>query len=172
MTVEEFGRLPEDSGPVSHELRRGKLVASARPMGKHTRIQKRLERLLEEAACGIGVAVMELPFRPVPEHEVRAADVAYLSTGRWDAIAADDHLLGAPDITIEVLSPSNTAAEIYEKENLCLANGALQFWVVDSDRRQVKVSTRDGRTITYQAGQTIPLPITGACGLPVDVIFG
>lgn len=171
MTFEEFRKLPEDSGPVFHELRRGELVAVTRPRGKRTRIQKRLERLLENAAGGSGVAVMELPFRPLPEHEVRAADVAYLVNERWDGIDADDHLRGAPDITIEVLSPSNTAAEIFDKEILCLANGAREFWVVDPDRRQVKVSTRDGRTVTYQAGHRIPLSLSAGATLAVDAIF-
>jgi Uma2 family endonuclease len=32
----------------------------------------------------------------------------------------DDNFLGAPDLVIEVLSPSNTVAEIYDQEKLCL----------------------------------------------------
>jgi hypothetical protein len=62
---------------------------------------------------------------------------------------------------IEILSASNRAAEIFEKEKLCLENGAKEFWVVDSDRRQVKVSTPDGHTLTYTSGQEIPLPLFG-----------
>lgn len=40
----------------------------------------------------------------------------------------DDYLRGAPDLIIEVLSPSNTATEICDKEKLCLENGAREFW--------------------------------------------
>jgi Uma2 family endonuclease len=65
-------------------------------------------------------------------------------------------------MVIEVLSPSNTVAEIYHKEKLCLENGAKQFWVVDPDRRQVKVSTPDGHTVTYGTGQEIPLELFAA----------
>ena len=72
---------------------------------------------------------------------------------------------------IEVLSPSNTARELYDKEKLCLDNGAKEFWVVDPDRRQIKVSTPDGRTITWQSGQEIPLPLFGGAGIAVDAIF-
>jgi Uma2 family endonuclease len=61
-----------------------------------------------------------------------------------------------------VLLPSNTAAEIFEKEKLCLQNGGREFWVVDPDRRQVKVSTPDGRTVTYPSGQEIPLAVCWA----------
>jgi Uma2 family endonuclease len=70
-----------------------------------------------------------------------------------------------------VLSPSNTDAEIYEKEKLCLENGAQEFWVVDADRRQVKVSTPDGHTRTWRSGQRIPLPFFGGAEVAVDAIF-
>jgi hypothetical protein len=36
---------------------------------------------------------------------------------------------GAPDLVVEILDPSNSATEIYDKEKLCLENGAKEFWV-------------------------------------------
>ena len=81
-------------------------------------------------------------------------------------------LIGAPQQVIEVVSPSNTAAEIYEKEQICLAKGARECWVVDPDRRQVKVTTPDGHTVTWQAGHEIPLPLFGGgARVKVDDIF-
>jgi Uma2 family endonuclease len=76
---------------------------------------------------------------------------------------------GAPDIVMEVLSPSNTASEMLDKEQICLENGAREFWVVDPVRRQVKVSGADGHAATYKAGQSVPLWFGGT--LPVDSIF-
>lgn len=172
MTVEEFRSLPEDNGPVYHELRHGGLVSVTRPKLKHIRIQKRLERLLEAAIGEAGTVVMELSFRPCREHELRVADVAYVSRDRWEAGDPEDNLFGAPELVIEVLSPSNTVAEIYDKEKLCLENGCREFWVVDPDRRQVKVSTPDGRTLTYPAGQEITLSLLGNVRVAVDAIFG
>lgn len=171
MTVEEFQKLPEDSGLVYHELRHGEIVAVTRPKLKHIKVQKRLERLLETASGGAGVAVMELSFRPLAEHELRVADVAYVSIERWSRADPEGDFMGAPELVIEVLSPSNTAAEIYDKEKLCLENGAKEFWVVDPDRRQVKVSTPDGRTLTYQSGQEIPLSVLSGAKIAVDSIF-
>ncbi len=170
-TVEEFRKLPEDSGPVYHELRHGKVVPVTRPKYKHYVMQRRLRRLLEQFAPPGGMVDTEFPFRPVAEHELRVADVAYVSAGREQSIDPEDHLRGAPDIAIEILSPSNSAAELYDKEKLCLENGAGEFWVVDPDLRQVKVSTPDGHTRTYRSGQEIPLPLLGNARLPVDAIF-
>ena len=171
MTVEEFRRLPEDSGPVYHELRHGELAAVTRPTFKHYAIQRRLRRLLEAAAPADALIDTELAYRPIPEYELRVADVAYVSGARAGEIDPEDNLHGAPDLVIEVLSPSNTAAEIYDKEQICLENGAQEFWVVDPERRQVKVSTPDGHTVTWHAGQEVPLPMWGDARVPVDAIF-
>jgi Uma2 family endonuclease len=171
MTVEEFRNLPEDSGPVYHELRHGELVTVTRPKLKHHLIQDHLVELLKPAAKAAGHVSMEFAFRAVPEYELRVADVAFVRWERLNATAPNDNLHGSPDLVIEILSPSNTVAEIYDKEKLCLENGAQEFWVVDPDRRQVKVSTPDGRTLTYQSGQEIPLPLLAGAKLAVESIF-
>jgi len=46
--------------------------------------------------------------------------------------------------------------------------GVVEFWVVDGDRHQIKVSTPDGRTITYKSGDQIPLIFGGR--LAVDAV--
>ena len=171
MTIEEFRKLPEDQGPVYHELRHGELVPVTRPQLKHSLIQRSLRRLLEQVAEPGSLVDTEVAFRPLPEHEVWAADVAYVSKDRFQQADPEDNICGAPEIVIEVLSPSNIAGEIYDREQICLVNGAREFWVVDPDRRQVKVSTPDGQTRTWRSGQEIPLPLFGEAKLAVDAIF-
>lgn len=172
LTVEEYLRLPEDSGAVYHELRHGEVVAVTRPNLRHRSIQKKLRRLVESAASPLISVDSEVAFRPLPEHQLRVADVAGVTTDREATIDPAGHLMRAPEIVIEVLSPSNTAAEIYDKETLCLENGAREFWVVDPDRRQVKVSRPDGHTVTHRAGQSIPwLFAPEAAVIAVDEIF-
>ena len=167
MTVAEFDQLPE-SPSCSHELRHGELFQVTRPVLKHVFVQKRLMALLDSAE-GSGSALMEVGFRPLPEHELRVADVAYASGQRWSEQYPAGHFRGVPEMVIEVLSPSNTAAEMLDKEQICLENGGREFWVVDIDCRQVKVSTPDGRTVAYKSGQEIPLQFGGR--LVVDEIF-
>lgn len=172
MTVKEFRKLPEDSGPVYHELRNGELVAVTRPKFKHMLIQRNLRELFEKAAGPGRFVEIEVAFRALPEHELRVADVAFISPERVAQVDPEDNLCGAPDLVVEVLSSSNTAAEIYDKEKICLENGAQEFWVVDPDGRQVKVSTPDGRTLTYRSGQEVPLVLFGNATVAVDAIFG
>lgn len=172
MTVQEFRNLPEDPGPVFHELRHGELVPVTRPKFKHHLIQSRLRDTLKALAPVGSVVEYEIAFRALPEHELRVADVAYINPQRAAAIDPEDNVLGAPDLVVEILSPSNTVAEMYDKEKLCLENGAEEFWIVDPDRRQVKISTPDGHTITYQAGQELPLALFAGAMIRVDEIFG
>ncbi len=141
-----------------------------RPKYRHYTNQRRLRRLLESLAPSDGLVDTGLPFRALPEHELRVADVVYVSAERERSISPDDNLHGAPDIVVEVLSPSNTADEICEKERLCLENGAKEFWVVDPRLRQVRISTPDAHTITWRSGQEIALPLFSG-KLKVDDIF-
>ena len=166
MTFAEFGRIPDPPG-YRYELRRGELVQTPFPEFPHIRAQWQLRRLLEDAAESAGVVDKEIPYRPLPEHECWGADVAFVSKERWESV--DRYLMEAPELVVEVLSPSNTVAEMLDKRNVCLENGSREFWVVDTGLRQVEVSTPDGHTITYKPGQEIPLFFGGR--LAVDAIF-
>lgn len=171
MTVEEFRQMPEDSGPVYHELRHGEPVAVVRPKLRHSLIQRNLREMLTQFAESGSYVNSEVAYRPLPEHELWVADVAYVSAARFRQADPNDNIRGAPELVIEVLSPSNTAAEIFEKERICLANGSLEFWAVDPDRAQIKVTTPDGRTVTWQAGDEIPVPFGNQAKLKVADIL-
>jgi Uma2 family endonuclease len=172
MTVEEFRKLPKGAGGVSYELHHGELVTVTRPKLKHSLIQHNTRDLFKTLAEPGGWVLFEMAFRPLPEHELWTADVGYLSRERREQADPEDNIRGAPDIVVEFLSPSNTAAELYDREQICLANGTKEFWVADSDRRQVKVTTPDGRTVTWRSGQEIPLPLFGSgARIKVDDIF-
>jgi Uma2 family endonuclease len=170
MTVEQFWELP-DTEPFYYELRQGELFKVSRPKLKHTWVQARLNRLLQKVIPERFLVLMEFPFRALPEYEFRIADIVVVSSERFYGGDPEDAFRGAPELVIEVLSPSNTAAEMNEREKLCLENGSLEFWVVDPNLRQVKVSTPDGITTAFRSGQEIPLTAFGGDPIKVDNIF-
>ena len=170
MTFAEFEQLP-DEVCRRHELRHGELVEVSEPKLKHSLMQHRVVQLLSSAYGTAAFVTMEFGFRGLPEHEYRRADVVCISPERLAAAKGLDYFQGAPDMVIEVLSPSNTKAEMRERAAVCLANGCLEFWVLDEKKRQVSVSTPDGATIACHSGQTIPLRLFGDASLPVDQIF-
>ncbi len=172
MTFEEFEKLPDHPHGLRYELRHGEPFLVPPPIHRHYRVQHRLTRLLGRAAGDAGEVGTELGFRPLGDREYRIADVAFLAKDRWDSI--DQYLMGSPDLVVEVLSPSNTAAEMRDKRKLCLETGSREFWVVDTDLREVEVCTPDRRSVTYKCGQEIPLffvAIPEGGRLAVDEIF-
>jgi Uma2 family endonuclease len=134
-------------------------------------VQDRLIVQMVGSASGVGVVAVERGYRPAPNHEYWYADFAFISQARYDQIPPDGYLIGAPDLVVEVLSPSNTAAEIRDKRKLCLENGSREFWVADPDLREIEVWTPDGRSVTYRAGQQIPLFFAPGSFVAVDAIF-
>jgi len=165
MTFAEFEQLPNPKFG-HYELHHGEVVEVAPPKHGHQERQRKIRLRLGDT----GVVDAEVGYRPTPEHEYWRADVAYVSRERWDATPDDGYLEGSPELVIEVLSPSNTAAEMKQKRKLCLENGSREFWEVDMNYREVQVFTPDGRSITYRAGQEIPLFLVGT-SLRVDDIF-
>lgn len=170
VTVAQFRQMPE-GGEFTYELRHGEVVAVTRPRARHWKMQMRLSRLLEPKLKAFGEVATEVPYRAVPEFELRAADVAAISRARFEAIDPEDNLRGAPELVIEVKSPSNSARDLRELAALCLANGAVECWVVDCDRRLVSVVRREGAGVVYGVGESIPLGAFGGDELAVDEIF-
>jgi Uma2 family endonuclease len=54
-----------------------------------------------------------------------------------------------PDLTIEIVSPSNAAREIERKIGMYLAFGVRQVWIVYPNRRQVVVHSQSGQPQTF-----------------------
>jgi Uma2 family endonuclease len=170
MTVDEYRQLP-DREDVIQELHWGMVVTLSRPKMKHAKLQSRLARLLRPKAEHLGIVETEVAFRALPEYDLRGADVAFVSRERWDGTDDEDNLHGSPELVIEVLSPSNTRAEINERAVLCLSTGAQEFWVVDPKREIVSVTRRDGVATVYRKDDSIPLAMFEAY-LDVADIFG
>lgn len=62
---------------------------------------------------------------------VRVADVAWISRKRAASQSADGPYLVAPEVCVEIVSPSNTKPEIDQKIQAYLACGAVEVWIVD-----------------------------------------
>jgi len=64
---------------------------------------------------------------------IKVADVAWASEEFMQNNKGKTPFDEAPEICIEILSPSNTGMEMEEKKELYFARGAKEFWVCDKD---------------------------------------
>jgi len=62
---------------------------------------------------------------------VKVADVVWGSDGFFQAHGFETPYRSAPEICVEVVSPSNTMAEMMVKKDLYLVGGAREFWLCD-----------------------------------------
>jgi hypothetical protein len=151
MTFAEFEQLP-DSRDASYELRHGEAVKVPPPEYDHFLIQQMLRDLLDRAAAGRGRAYTGVAFRALADGEYRVADVAYAPAERWTKHKGERYFMGAPDLVIEVPSPSNTFAEMLDKKILCLANGAASSgWLTSGIVRSTSRPRMAIRSLTRTA---------------------
>ena len=108
---------------------------------------------------------------------MRGPDVSLvLGATPEDAEEQTGFIPGAPDIAVEVVSPSNTAAEIDRKVAEYLAAGAQRVWVAHPatrrNPRRVIVHRADGTTVTYTGDEVITdEELLPGFSLPLSDIF-
>ena len=142
LTLEQFERLPEED-EYRVELVRGRPVREPRPGAEHGWITGELTGRLHAHVKDDrhGLVVTETGFLLSAEPPtVRGPDVAYIAARNLPAGGIPVGFWPiAPDLAVEVVSPSNTATEIQEKVLEYLVAGTRLVWVVDPRTRSVTI---------------------------------
>jgi len=77
---------------------------------------------------------------------------------------------GAPDLVIEIVSPSNTHSELFLKFNYYLKAGVREYWVIDPDMKKVVVHIyENGRYISSNFEDNDRIPVTILPGLEISL---
>jgi Uma2 family endonuclease len=134
---------------LSHRIetdRHGHIVMSPPPAFSHGRRQAKIAGLMLKLMPD-GQAVTECPLSTLDG--VKAIDVAWISRAREENASEPVVLERAPEICVEILSPSHRASEIEEKRVLYFEAGAQEVWICNlngqltfylASRQQVNVS--------------------------------
>jgi Uma2 family endonuclease len=142
MTADQLLELRDDGR--RHELVAGFVVSEPPASFRHGDIAAEAFRRLIEFVRrnGLGrVVSSETGFLLARDPDtVRAPDVAFVSRSTIDRAGRfQGYFPGAPDLAVEVLSPSERPADVHAKTGDYLAAGARLVWVIDPSRRQVRV---------------------------------
>jgi len=137
ISVEEFARQ-FGKFDTFQELVEGEIVTISPAMFRHNYVRDRLLRLLAEfvEAHRLGIVVSEQPFHLFGS-TVRCPDVAFVRSSR--TLPADKFPEGAPELAIEVVSPSNTAREMDRRVSDFFAAGSARAWVVYPEEREIYI---------------------------------
>ncbi|MGA8656401.1 MAG: Uma2 family endonuclease [Chthoniobacterales bacterium] len=110
--------------------RHGHIVMSPPPAFSHSQRQGKILGLMLKLLPE-GQAMPECPLST--SDGVKAIDVAWLSTGREENVQKPIVLERAPEICVEIISPSNTVSEIKERLALYFEAGAQEVWTCGLD---------------------------------------
>ena len=173
----ELAKLPEyQDRPV--ELVEGELIDMPFANPIHARVlislSSRLNVFVEQRALGQvvgGDAPFILEKNPDGRDTLRGIDIAYLSFQRFPGPLTADPLSVAPDLAVEIVSPSNTAADIRLKIHQLFEAGATLIWIVYPELKAIDVHTLDGAYTlagddTLTGGDVLP-----GFEMPVSEIF-
>jgi len=150
--LEEFIARPPRDDDQREELIEGELIVSPGAKVSHADVVRRLhQRLVTLEEEGFVISNdFSCILRP---HSMPVPDLAVVARKRWDEAArADAWLEGAPELVIEVSSPSNR--KLFRKATLYLEYGAEQVWLIYPKTRTVTICTTEG-TAEARLGESV-----------------
>jgi Uma2 family endonuclease len=151
ISLEEFLQLPETKPAC--EFVNNQIVPKPMPKGQHSTIQRQLiiflsailspqkiARVFPELRCTF---VSETSPEAFKETRSIVPDIAVFTEARIPRLAngkiANTFNL-APDWTIEILSPEQSAAQVLKNISYCLEHGSQMGWLIDPESESVFVS--------------------------------
>ena len=161
VTADELLAMPHDG--TRHELVRGELRAMSPAGFRHGRVAGRVLQTLgafvQQQGLGVVLAAETGFWIERDPDTVRAPDVAFVTRSRVASLA-DPHgfFPGAPDLAVEVLSPSDTFHTVQQKAFQWLDAGARVVWVVDPDGGTVTVIRARDAIRVLQPDDTLDEP--------------
>lgn len=171
LTYEDYCLLPDDGR--RHEIIDGEHYVNPAPNTKHQRIGKKLVIALTIYAESRGIGeVFWAPYDVVlSSFNVVEPDIIFVSAARKQIIT-ETNIKGAPDLVIEILSPSTRKYDESVKLKLYDAMGITEYWIVDPDRESVSIyrRTSSGFALASAAGD-LTTPLIPGFSLPVRAIF-
>lgn len=123
----------------------GHVIMSPCAGGWHGAMEMRIGILLENKLGG-GTPVAECPIST--SDGVKLADVGWYSADRFEKVKESLAFPIAPEICIEVLSPSNTPAEMEVKRRLYHEAGCLEFWTCDQSGTVLFLDAENGKVLS------------------------
>jgi len=139
ITWQDVQQLPDDG--KRYEAIEGELYVTAAPSYRHQRISALLHgallQILEYPGHGhVTASPVGVEF-PASQEGVQP-DLIFISNARR-AIEADDWIRGAPDLVVEILSPSTAHRDRGVKHKLYQRQGVREYWLVHPQENVVDV---------------------------------
>ena len=157
LTYEDYRKTPEDE---RYELIDGELIVAAAPNIAHQTAQANLGGPMQVyvRAEDIGRVFFSPCDVVLSEHNTFQPDLVFVSNENADIIT-DANIQGAPDLVVEIISPSSTGRDWVVKRDLYARHGVKEYWLIDPINRTLWVMLlKDGYLELageYKEGDTV-----------------
>lgn len=174
LTYEDLRAFPDDN--LRRELIDGELIVTAAPATRHQRVVAKLVHRLYAYCEEHGGEVLPAPFDIYfSETNVVEPDVVYVrpeNRGRFER----RFFRSAPDLVVEVSSPSARRLELIRKRELYERFAVPEYWFVDLEAERVEVyrleQDRYGHPLLFARGETVDTPQAPGFALAIDDLLG
>jgi len=142
-TYADYARLPEGA---PYQLIGGQLIMTPSPIPYHQEISRKLEfkmlAFVEDQGLGhVYDAPLDVYFS---DSDVYQPDIIFIRKER-EEIIGKTKIEGAPDIIIEILSPSTAYYDLRKKYRVYEQSGVSEYWIVDPELKRIEVYENKGK---------------------------
>ncbi len=172
LTYQDYVELPDDR---RYEIIDGELYEMTAPTLRHQDILLDLGIIFKPhvLANGLGrvyVSPVDVIFTT---NDIVQPDLVFVSEARRHIIQ-DHAIVGAPDLVIEILSPSTAANDRNRKADLYELHGVAEYWMVDMETETIEVRRLRGGEYgdgeTYESG-FVSTPLIPGLEVRLDDVF-
>ena len=136
-TYDEYLMIDDDK---RYEVLEGELMMAPAPIPFHQAVSRNLEYMMLTHVRKKKLGVLyDAPIDVVLDpHNVLQPDIVFISSSRKDIIK-EKAIHGAPDLVVEVVSPSTLSRDTVRKKKIYEKFGVQEFWLVYPDMKCVEV---------------------------------
>lgn len=174
-TYDDLATFPDDN--LRREIIGGELIVTPAPAPKHQDAVLELGSGLLAWTKAHGGKVYVAPLDVYFAHDnVVEPDVVFLRPEHVDQVE-EKFVRAAPDLVVEVSSPSTRRLELVRKRDLYERYGVPEYWYVDRDADRVEVyrladDGRYGAPGLLMPGQDLTTPAAPGLRIAVDDVLG
>lgn len=141
MTYREFREMEfDDDDHFHYELLDGAMIRKASPSPQHQRLSGKIyvlfQALVTEKKLG------EVFYAPIDvfldDYNAPQPDLVFVSTAKQHLVT-NDGIMGAPDLVVEIISPSSVRIDRYKKRDIYERFGIPEYWIADPQNQLVEV---------------------------------
>ena len=173
LTYEDYAALEDDK---RYELLDGKLILLDSPSRDHQSVRMHLlfdmYAFVNENDLGwVYCAPFDVLFT---DTDVVQPDILFISQER-EHILTPANVQGAPDLIVEILSPSSSTRDWRAKRELYSAHGVREYWIVDPTNRIVSILLPQDGVLeidqTHTEDETATSTVIEGFSVSLDTIF-